>query len=339
MVDRDENTGPLSFADVGIPAPKNTKNTCFGKIRSWQSLTKLETAFLVTSLTGIVCFIVFTCIRIANMPRDDPDFTFAILVLVNAVICLYYAVNGIMYERPCELILLVLATITIWIYLVLNYAISVRTDIKLARMVVTSVLGPALIAMGVYICRHYMLSKNLIFRTVGANADLQKMCNTMFIFIDLLKADLQISVSMAILVMNDGTKLNLEDKILLPVVLVVSSGTFAAGYCSVRLESRLSALFFVILWFVLPAYAMYLVVKAGQDLQDTSHDSKTEIGLYAVLFVTAAIALVLRMATLFFGVKVYKHFGKGLAKKVFGDPTQSTTSSVTEQEPNINGSA
>jgi hypothetical protein len=63
-----------------------------------------------------------------------------------------------------------------------------------ARLIVSSSLSPCVIVMGVLIARNYHESKNLIFRTVGAHATLQELCRTMFVYFDLLKADLQVSV-------------------------------------------------------------------------------------------------------------------------------------------------
>ncbi|WAR15234.1 hypothetical protein MAR_005339 [Mya arenaria] len=240
---------PLTFADLGIETVKNTEETCFGKVRSPASLTKIEKAFLILCSLSLVAVIIITIIKMADIPKDDADFTFALLLLINSCITLYYLFSGVFFERPYELIILVISTFIVWIYLVLNYSISVKNDLKLGRLITASVLGPVVLVLGVILVKNYRDSKGLIFRTVGANEEDQNMCNTLYIFLGFLKADLQLS--------------------------------------------------------------------AAKDLSDTSDDTQMEIGLYAVLFVTAAASLVVKALSIMFGVRVYRNFGKGLKEKVY----------------------
>jgi hypothetical protein len=64
-----------------------------------------------------------------------------------------------------------------------------------ARLIIAGILCPPLIAVGVWLSFSYHSSGNLIFRTVGANTEIQNMCKLIFVFFDLLKFDLQLSVS------------------------------------------------------------------------------------------------------------------------------------------------
>ena len=63
-----------------------------------------------------------------------------------------------------------------------------------ARLIIASVLSPIIIVIGSLLARDYNESKSLIFRTVGANTKLQNICNTLFMFMGILKGDLQVSV-------------------------------------------------------------------------------------------------------------------------------------------------
>ena len=64
-----------------------------------------------------------------------------------------------------------------------------------ARLILICVFGPINIVMGLTIAKQYHESKNLIFRTVGANVMLQELCNGVFRTESLLKFDLQLTVS------------------------------------------------------------------------------------------------------------------------------------------------
>jgi hypothetical protein len=66
------------------------------------------------------------------------------------------------------------------------------------RLIIAAVLCPPLIAVGVWLSFNYHRSGNLIFRTVGANTEIQNMCKLIFVFFDLLKFDLQLSVSVLV---------------------------------------------------------------------------------------------------------------------------------------------
>ncbi|XP_052819766.1 uncharacterized protein LOC128245602 [Mya arenaria] len=308
---------PLTFADLGIETVKNTEETCFGKVRSPASLTKIEKAFLILCSLSLVAVIIITIIKMADIPKDDADFTFALLLLINSCITLYYLFSGVFFERPYELIILVISTFIVWIYLVLNYSISVKNDLKLGRLITASVLGPVVLVLGVILVKNYRDSKGLIFRTVGANEEDQNMCNTLYIFLGFLKADLQLSISLAVLVLNTGRLLNEEDKILLPVTTLIGIVTAVCGYLCVRFENKKIAVIYLAMWCLIPAYTIYLIYHAAKDLSDTSDDTQMEIGLYAVLFVTAAASLVVKALSIMFGVRVYRNFGKGLKEKVY----------------------
>lgn len=314
----EENEGPISFADLGITVAVSTKDTCLGKIRSPNSLTKLEIVFLVVSLLSLIACLGITIERAVVSPNDSADFTFALVLLVNVCFCMYYVLSGVFFERPYEIGILVLATGIVWLYLVLNYAINVKGPFKLARLIVSSALSPCVIVMGVLIARNYHESKNLIFRTVGAHISLQDICRTMFVFFDLLKADLQVSFSLALLILTSGQKLDMEDKILLPVSLIFGLASFITGYLSVRLESRPAALAYAVIWIAMPAYACYLIVMAAKDLQSDNNEHNVKTSLNAVIFVAGGACLVVRSASLFFGIKAFFNFGKGLRQKVYG---------------------
>lgn len=327
----EESDGPISFADLGINVTDSTKDTCFGKIQSCERLTKLEKVFLVVTLLCLVASLGITIERLVVSSKDSADFTFALVLFINILFCIYYVLNGVFFERPYEIGILVLATAVVWLYLVLNYAISAKGPYKLARLIVSSSLSPCVIVMGVLIARNYHESKNLIFRTVGAHATLQELCRTMFVYFDLLKADLQVSLSLALFILTSGQKLDLEDTILLPLSLVFGLASFVTGYLSVRIENKPVAIAYAVIWIAMPAYATYLIVRAAKDLQSVGDNTQTRTSLNAVIFVAAVACLLVRAATLYFGFKAYFNFGKGLTQKVYGRLTEEVSVNSTQR--------
>ncbi|KAL4220980.1 hypothetical protein ACF0H5_019246 [Mactra antiquata] len=242
---------------------------------------------------------------------------------------MYYTISGIFFERPYEIGILVLATVMLWLYLLLNYCISVKGVFKMVRLIISSGLSPFIIVTGTVIARKYRNSKNLIFRTVGAETVMQEICNTMFIFFDLLKADVQISISLAIL----SYHLPSYWYVLLPLMIVFGLVSSITGYLSVRFENKVIAIVYAVLWIVMPAFATYMISAAAKELSLFT-DTKMKKSLYTVMLLVAAACWIVRCACLYFGINVFLGFGIGLKQKVFGSTNLSISTRNIQQVEN-----
>lgn len=60
--------------------------------------------------------------------------TLCFVVFCFLGVCVYYVLNGVFFERPYELGVLVLSSFVLWLYIVLNYAISNKGPTKLVRL-------------------------------------------------------------------------------------------------------------------------------------------------------------------------------------------------------------
>lgn len=303
------------------------RNTFLGKIRSLKRLTRLEIAFLSVSLTSLLLCLGFTIERLANLPKDSASFTFASVLIVNVCFCILYVLRGVLYERPSAIWILVLADGIVLLYIVINYIIGIKGPYKEARLILISVVGPFVIIMGLLIARNYHKSKKLIMQTVGARGELQDICSTMFVFTDLLIADLQVSLSVALLALTSGLKLDTEDKVLLPVSLILAFASSIFGYLFVRLESRRFALAYTLIWVTMPGYAIYLIVMAAKD----GNVHKMKKSLNVIIFVAGGVCFVVRVATLIFGIKAFFNFGKGLHELVYGIQDKPNAENANQQ--------
>nr|KAG5710523.1 hypothetical protein BaRGS_013169 [Batillaria attramentaria] len=122
----------------------------------------------------------------------------------------YYVVHGVLQERATEILIFSIATFAVLIYLIVNYAAGKKDSVKL-----------------------YYRSGNLIFRMVGANAQLQFMCRLLFLFFDCLKFDLQLGISMVILILVSRLNVDTEDIVVLSVGGTVTIAWFFLGYYTV----------------------------------------------------------------------------------------------------------
>ncbi|XP_046583425.1 uncharacterized protein LOC124290674 [Haliotis rubra] len=308
----DDNDGPpLSFADLGIPTGPQIETTVAGKIRRIQDIERKELVFLVVSAIAIVASTGFTIYKLATVDKHQTDFVFALVIIVNACFCLFYLVHGVLKERPYEIFILVITTIIMLVYLIVNYSVGKQDTIKLVRLIIACCLAPVVVGLGGWLGREYLLSGNLIFRTVGASSMLQAMCNKLFLFLDLLKLDLQLGITMVILILVNGVNINTLDIVVLCVGIVVTIGWFFLGHACVRHESKIMTYVF---WGLSPldlCYVIYKIVKAFTRL--------TVAPALAACSITAGfLAAAVRVAVIILTYFIFRNYDNGLKEKAFG---------------------
>lgn len=305
------NTGPISFADLGIPQPPKLQDTLLGKARRFQDVDTKERVFTVVSILTLLVTFTFTVYKICTVERKDPDFTFALVLLVSSLFCIYYTVHGVLQERATEICILSVATSVVLIYLIVNYAAGRKDTVKLIRLIVAAICCPPLITFSGYLSFGYYQSGNLIFRTVGANTEIQNMCHLIFTFFDLLKFDLQLSISMVIFILTSQFNIDTEDIVVLSVGGVITIIWFLLGYDSMKREVKIGAIFFFILSPLEVAYVIYKLVQTAADIDKYP-------GVVGSSIACGIMSLIVRGIVVVVGVLVFRNFSKGLKQKAFG---------------------
>lgn len=184
------------------------------------------------------------------------------------------------------------------------------------RLIVASVFSPFIMITGVMMIRSYLITNSVVFRTVGANKLAQERVKTLYQYLALIKADVQIALTMALLILRDGSNLNLEDKILLPVVLVYSISSCVVGFLMVRYENARMVILYTVMWLLMPTYSIFLIIESAIYMQN-KHRSSQEKGLTAVIFVSTIVSLIVRVCILYYVLRVFLNFGAGLRQRVF----------------------
>ncbi|ESO85935.1 hypothetical protein LOTGIDRAFT_235699 [Lottia gigantea] len=304
---------PLSFADLGIPTGPQVTDTFLGKARRIQDVEKTEILFVVLSCLSIIATAVLSIYKMATTSVTDTDFTFALLLLVNAGFCIFYVIHGVLKERAYELGILLIAVVGIVLYSVLNFSlVDKRGPVKIARLVIVCVMSPPIMLFCVKYGLDYYRSGNLIFRTIGANATLQGICKTLYLFHDLLKLDLQLGISMVILILNSTVDVALDDYIILSVGGVFSIIWFIIGFFSSRNENTVGMVFFFLGSPVEPAYVLYKMVKSAEQVDTNLKSASLTCGVLALGF---------RVILIIYSVLVWRNFGKGLKEKEISSKT------------------
>ncbi|XP_033642182.1 uncharacterized protein LOC117302368 [Asterias rubens] len=319
------NDPPTTFADLGVIREAATVQTFFGKRRPLSSLTHKEWAFAVISILSILGAAALTIERIVfYVENPTSDVTFAIVLLLTLGFCLLYVVNGLFGERPYELLIFIIGTVILMIYSISNYMQTVaRLDlyekkIKMARLILIAAAGPVNIILGAVIAREYYISRNLIFRTVGANVDLQNLCSKIFFTESLFKIDLQLELSLVILVLKEGfNDVNALDIVVLAAGTLYALVWFLNGLFAMRLENSVMMYLLWIFSIFEPAYIVYKIVDLGKEW---SHPDYYQ-NIRAAIILGGACGLFIRCSLIGCTIYVYRNFGKGMKEKAYGEFT------------------
>ncbi|KAK7502591.1 hypothetical protein BaRGS_00006166 [Batillaria attramentaria] len=303
-----DSVGPVSFADLGIPQPPKLQDTLLGKARQFQDVEMKERVYVVVSVITLLATFAFTVYKIATVSTSDPDFTFALVLLVSTLFGSYYVVHGVLQERATEILIFSIATFAVLIYLIVNYAAGKKDSVKLGRLIVAAVLCPVLVAMGAHLCVQYYRSGNLIFRMVGANAQLQFMCRLLFLFFDCLKFDLQLGISMVILILVSRLNVDTEDIVVLSVGGTVTIAWFFLGYYTMKRENKIGALVFFVFSPLEIGYVIYKLVQVADYINTYS-------GVAGSTIACGILALSVRVIVMIVSVFVVRNFNKGLKEK------------------------
>ncbi|XP_078697207.1 uncharacterized protein LOC144925160 [Branchiostoma floridae x Branchiostoma belcheri] len=336
----ESETEERRFSDLTKPRHA-TQQTAIGPTRSCGSLEKHELFFLVLTILGVLGTLGLTIYRLASVEAQSADFTFALVLIINTVACLIFVVHGLMRERPYEVAIFIIADVIVLIYCIVNYAENpypkndpsgTEHTVKLVRLILVVVFSVIAVPLAVYILVSFYQSRNLIFRTVGANEALQNMCDLTFFNEALLKLDFQLELSMVVLVMDKGTNVDPEDIVVLSVGTVFVLVWAIMGYLSMRFENRVLVIIFLLLWWCEPAYIIYKMVVVAQQLHKGKTLSDTKI-VSAAAIACGIAACVIHSLILVITWTVWGNFGKGLKEKVYGQPAGTEDSrQVVEQE-------
>ncbi|CAH1783840.1 unnamed protein product [Owenia fusiformis] len=314
-----------SIDEVVIPVNPVTTETVVGKTRRFSSLHTMEILFLTVSILNLLATVGLTVYRLYVVISSDPksaDFTFCILLLVNAAFCVFYVIHGLVRERIYELYALIAALVAVVIYCVVEYSVNAegRTTVKLIRLIAACVLVPLNIGLAVAVAREFGF---LEFRIVGASAAFQYMYRQAALFSCLLKFDLNVNFSFIVLALQDGTNLSVLEVVTLATGLPYSLLWVIMGWVAMRKELQWLIWVFAVLSILTPAYVIYKIVFIyNQDF--TAIQSNLKVIEFASLAV-GALSLIVRFVLLCELVVVYRNFGKGLKQRAFGDDSSEST--------------
>ncbi|CAL8096255.1 unnamed protein product [Orchesella dallaii] len=291
------------------------RQSIIGQVRTCSAVTSLEWSFVACSTISIITGCAFNIYRLATLSLNSDEYLFAIIVLVNLIFCIWYLLHGIFQEQPFEVLMFIITTILLSVLIALNYAVVEDSDpngpahLKLIRFLVTVFLTLPNAVLGLKVGWHYWDSGNLIFKTVGADMRLQRMCRTLLFGMSLLVFDAQAFISCLILIMERGiSDLTDEDKVIMSSGVAFIILWLSIGYVAIRKENMHLVWLFFATSIIQPAYTVYLFVDGLREIVD----SYSTIRTYSIF--TAGISLVVaHFSLLATFVVIASNFGKGLS--------------------------
>ncbi|XP_074645761.1 uncharacterized protein LOC141902029 [Tubulanus polymorphus] len=308
------NSNLSDSVDYKVKRTPTITSTIVGTTRTVEAIKPKEWSFLALTCLNLFLTVALTIERLVVLiiyekKPTSQDFTFAILLLLNIGFCGFYAIHGVLRERVFEVYALIAAILTVELYCIIEYIENVdgRNTIKLVRLIVICVLAPLNIFLAVIAAKGFGF---LDCRIVGATQFMQSIYRTLTIYSCFLKFDLQVALSIVVLVMVNGTNVELFEIITLSVGIPYSIIWTTLGIIFVQKENKFGMIFLAILSLPAPAYVIYKLIYVYSRI-DTMKPLENEVILYSQFF-ASALFLIVRFLLAFEGISVYKNFGKGL---------------------------
>lgn len=306
--------------------------TVLGKTKTLAGLDRNEWIFLILCVSCLVATIGFTLhTLIVRLHPDSSDYIFAVLLLFNAALCLFYTIHGVLREREFELYCLILAILIVSVYVIMNFGFTFPpSKIKLARFIVIVVLAPVIIGYAWVVGQGFGY---LIFKAVGAGTEIQDMYRTASRFSGLLKIDYQLAVILLILTIEDCGKISYFSKCCLAVGVPFQMLASLVGWIAMRTEQLLLVWCFLPLCCAEPVFIAYRITQFSTRWNYYTDDGMEKL---TYSFIAAAIgAVIIRLLVLFALYFVVKIFGRGLKFRVFQVPVNANDPPVMPSKRQI----
>ncbi|RWS27779.1 uncharacterized protein B4U80_10328 [Leptotrombidium deliense] len=303
----DEPRRRISYSELGLPRTTNVETTLLGKQRTWHSLKKLEIFYLTISLLTLTASLALGIERLINLPKGSSDSTFALLLLWTTLISYLHVIEGVMREKPGDLLVFVVTSIVVLCYIIVNFMSKTEDKTKLARMIIGLVFAPIIVGCGLKLAYDYYDSKNLIFRTVGSNIDMQRMCEMVFIMSSLLMFDVQLGFSSYILFLDEGLlNITLREALIVSCGIVFTIIWVTIGFLAVRFENKTLVFIFLMTSVVEPSLILYNLI---------TFQTTIVLPLRIAAYTCGIMAIIVRIASIGCMYKVMTNFGNGLGEK------------------------
>lgn len=340
----DDFEGSTTYTGYGIRGENQAViNTPVGPTKTFSKLKWVEWFFLGSGILNILIAVALTTYRLSeiinNQETGSADFTFAVLLLINEGISLFYVFHGLLREKKYEIGVYCLTIIIVVVYCSIDYGVNDddRTVLKLVRLILAVVLGFINIVLAWFVANNFGFLK---FKTAGALESKQEIYTIGSLLSSALMLDCQLMLSVMVMELLDGTSVKLPQIISSIVTVSVNIMWFIFGWYLILRKEKNQQQFKRFLWSSFPRslyfcgiliYLIYLLAIKESKSQTEPEESET-----AVIFSRIA-AVVLDVGNMIFiiilGMKLKREVGQGLSTDVLGVQSSEGKSLLTGRRP------
>jgi len=280
---------------------------------NFKDLSKIAKIFLALILMESLVLIALTIQRMAQ-PKTDYSEKFSALMLVNTILLLLFALDGVVNENLFELVAFVLVNVFVTFFIFFQFFYSYFSnhseDVEMAilwiRFLSVLIFTPINVILSFLVYRAFGWR---IYRKIGASVELTDMYRVYQQWTAILKLDLQFGIN---LVMMAGFFLG-HSGMELTVDIIALAITFLwalLGWFTIRSESRLVYVFFAFAPLE-PGYLLWKLVVYLHNGQLDSHEIWT-----IPFYIMGILAVICRTMLVTWAYFAFSNYGKGL-REVF----------------------
>ncbi|XP_077563210.1 uncharacterized protein LOC144178933 isoform X1 [Haemaphysalis longicornis] len=240
----------------------------FGQYRHWKDFSKSEASFYCLSLVLRLGSLGFTLYKLGTWPTHLDDYTFAIIMAVTLVFCIFHIVHGVHTESWPHLVANFVTSSAHGIYTYIqwesftSYFVEETTGIKVRLVLSILLLIVSAVLLYPLVKKYYR--KGTRRDTVGSSEDnpAQRAHLTwVFMCRCLITFELQIQVTVLFFVLETGLDMTLVEGIILVTGLHSTIVWVIAGFATVRTKSMCWLIAFLLLWLRSLAYIVYKLIR------------------------------------------------------------------------------
>ncbi|CAF4721919.1 unnamed protein product [Rotaria sp. Silwood1] len=293
-----------------------------GTHRGWVNISRYEIIFLTVGILAAIATDTLTIIRLTDIhDTKDPDFAYAILILVNSIFLLLFLIIGIFYQRITHIVAFFISAVMLTIYVIVHYAArSKETDshgraatIRLIRLILTIIFNICFIPLAILVIRDYRRDE-FSKRLFGAFPAARRPLKIYNIFDCLAGINTMLSMSTFVLNLYNFNHFEAFDTIFLSIGIPLSLLWFGIGIGMVRLENFILVGVFYFISLFQPGFLGYSLYSAI----DNSATSSSTTTTHTTITTTSTIS------TIFSSISTTKAVNPDITTTIFTTISTST---------------
>ncbi|CAF0790800.1 unnamed protein product [Rotaria sordida] len=271
----------------------------FGTRRGWANINRYEIIFLIVGILAAIATDSLTIVRLIDIhDTRDPDFAYAILILVNSLFLLLFLITGILFQRITHIVAFFISAVMLTIYVIVHYvARSKEPDnhgkaatIRLIRLILMIIFNICFIPLAILVIRDYRRDE-FSKRLFGAFPTARRPLKIYNIFDCLARINTMLSISTFVLNLYNFNDLETTDKLLLGIGIPLALLWLGIGIGMIRLENLILVGIFYFISLFQPGflgYSLHSAIVTSSTSMSTTATFTTTISTISSTIITTS---------------------------------------------------